>query len=591
MVDWIAENPTTMSEASGKGTKDWRYFVCNKEWQRRIPGVEVIGFSPAVRYRYVTPETSDSWYFSEFLDESGIELGGIEGPAADVIMSEFVPPSQEDLYQHIAGFGAPGPDGSHLSSVDIARVLKDLHRLESWGPQIEGLLDVQRLPKIKVPSRTSPGIRWKRLGYKTKRSALVQAVVESTRLVNRMVEEGKEYDVPPCGVAGRGKRVDINRDMSQTDRKDGRLIVMPDLVRHLIGSLGSSPYMSRLRNLDHSLGGVLLGMGPFQEQYQSISEWSQGANKFLFIDFKKFDQRIPRRLLLIVMKYIAGRFASGPGTKAYWRSEFRHLVETEIAMPDGCVYRKKRGVASGDPWTSLAGSYANFIILKMACDKLGLKVKIWTFGDDSVVAVYDWAGQYDLLAEVSRIAWEMWGMVTSKEKSYSSDHLVDIDDNPRPRVGGSFLSMYFLQTEMGVRPTRPLQDMYELMLKPEKCRNSLEWEVVRTSMAYLVFYYNSDARFVLEEYWTWLHRKFKIPELTGTAEDLETLREMDIPWSSFKMEWLNRLPFSGEVELMYKYGHTKFFAPVLWATWYHGDGDVLGNHLVNDPRLYVDPPD
>ncbi|ALO50135.1 67 kDa protein [Penicillium janczewskii Beauveria bassiana-like virus 1] len=583
MVDWIAENPTTVSEASGKGVKEWRYFLRRSDFSRRIPGVRCLGYSPAVRYKYVQPETEDSSLFSDFLDDPTVSFGDIDGPSRDVVMSEFVPPTEDDLYQHVGGFGAPGPDGSHMSGLDLAQLFEELSRLEHWGPQIEGLLDVQLLPKIKVPSSTSPGIRWKKLGYKTKRQALVPATVEATMMVNRMVEEEREYDVPPCGVAGRGKRVDSNRDLSVSDRKDGRLIVMPDLCRHLIGSLGSAPYMARLRSLDHSGGGVMLGMGPFQDQYQQIAEWAKGATSYAFIDFKKFDQRIPRRLLRAVMNHISTRFRTGPGTKAYWSSEMRQLIETEIAMPDGTVYKKQRGVASGDPWTSLADSYANWIILKRVFNRLGLEVKIWTFGDDSVVAVYGPPFQGDLMAAIGRSAWEEFGMVVSKEKSYVTDVMVDIDDDPEPKKSGSFLSMYFLWTEMGVRPTRPLQDLYELMLKPERCRGDVEWEVVRTSMAYLTFYYNSNARYVLREYWDWLHRRFRIPELTGTVRDLELLREMDIPWSSFKLEWLNRLPLDPEVELMYKYGHTKFFPPTLWAHWYSSwDDDPSGNDLIRD---------
>ncbi|AKC57301.1 putative RNA-dependent RNA polymerase [Beauveria bassiana RNA virus 1] len=585
MVDWIAENPSTVSEASGNGVKEWRFFLKHCSWQRRLPGVISLGHSPAVRYRYVQPETSPSFLFSKFLDESQSSLGGIEGPARDVLFSEFVPPSEDDLFEHIAGFGEPGPDGSHLPGSDFAQLFRELRRLEQWDVPISGLLDATMLPKIRVPSATSPGIRWKKLGYKTKRQALVPAVVEATRALKRMVEEEVAYTVPPCGVAGRGKRVNILEGGSRKGKKDGRLIVMPDLVRHLLGSLGSAPYMSRLRGMDHSGGGVLLGMGPFQDQYQMIADWAAGASAFCFIDFKKFDQRVPRRLLRGVMDHIRSAFVGEPGSRAYWESEFRHLVDTEIAMPDGSCYRKRRGVASGDPWTSLAGSYANWIILKWVFLKLGLEVKIWTFGDDSVVAIYGQVDTEGLMSQVVRLAWEGFGMNVSRDKSYVTRHLVDIADDPEPQKAGSFLSMYFLQTPMGVRPTRPLQDMYELLLKPEKCRGTVEWEVVRTSMAYLVFYYNETARYVLEEYWTWLHRVHRIPELTGTADDMALLREMDIPWSSFRMEWLNRLAFHGEVELMYKYGHTKFFPPVLWNAWYQQyDDSICGNEIVPDQR-------
>nr|BCH36649.1 RNA-dependent RNA polymerase [Aspergillus lentulus non-segmented dsRNA virus 1] len=577
MVDWIQENPTTVSEASGAGVKEWRFFLKPVKWQRDLPGVESLGQSPGVRYRYVQPATSNSQYFSGFLDERAKRLTGIEGPSVDVVMSEFVPPSEEDLYAHVAGFGRTGPDGSQISTITYAGLLRELREVEDWDHQIADWLEPRHLPKITVPTRTSPGIRWKKLGYKTKKQALMPAVVEATRILKGMLEGKGPYKVPPAGVAGRGKRVVTGTGRSGV-KKEGRLIVMPDLVRHLLGTLAAGPYMSELRKCRKEDGGVLLGMGPFSESYQQVSEWAAGAREFLFLDFTGFDQSIPSPLLRAAMAHVQSRFIAGPGTDSYWKSEFEHLVNTEIAMPDGCVYKKKRGVASGDPWTSLADSYANWIALTHISHLLGLKVKVWTFGDDSIVAVYDGPAYGDLVGEFRTLAYDCFGMDVSSKKSYRSRVLVDIEDNPEPKQSGSFLSLYFLQTPMGVRPTRPLQDLYEMFLVPEKNRGDLGWEIVRTSMAYMTFYYNETARYVLEEYWDYLHERYKVPQLRGTADDLALLREMDIPWSSFRWEWLNRLPRPGEVELMYKYGHVGFFQPAQWGVVYSKwDTDTLGN--------------
>jgi len=391
ILDWITENPTTMSEASGHGVKEWRFFLSPCKWAKDLPGVDCLGMSGAVRYRYVQPETSNSRYFSSFLDERATHLSGLPGPDLSIINSEFVPPSFDDLYTHIKGFGLRNPDVRTVSSTTYAGLFRELAGVERWGPRISGWLDPRVFPKISVPSRTSPGIRWKRLGYKTKRQALMPAVVEATKVLERMVNSGETYDVPPCGVAGRGKRMDINRDHNAEGKKEGRLIVMPDLVRHLMGTLASGPYMAECKRLPKEDGGILLGTGPFSESYQDIWNWCGDADHYLFIDFKGFDARVPSELLSRVMDHVATRFEPGRGTRAYWDSEFKQLVKTEIAMPDGVVYRKQQGVASGDPWTSIAGSYANWIILKRCMNALGVRCKIWTFGDDSVVAIYDGA--------------------------------------------------------------------------------------------------------------------------------------------------------------------------------------------------------
>lgn len=579
MVDWIMEHPATMSEASGTVAREWKFFLDPHANHRHIGGISFIGHSPALWYKYVKPQTEFSHFFSQFLDDRGNELSGVEPPSADVVMSEFVPPSERDLYKHLEGFGVGGGCTTRVPQGTIARLFKELDALENWGPQFADWMSTSLLSQVMVPTRTSPGVRWKKMGYRTKKEALMPATLEAARVLKRMQDVGGKYEVPPCGVAGRGKRVDSSRPLDGKDRKEGRFIVMPDLVRHLLGSMASGPYMHRLRSTDKSNGGVLLGMGPFSESYADIAKWTKGAKSFAFLDFKKFDQRVPRFLLRKVMKHISSRFDKIPGFKDYWESEFDQLVDTKIAMPNGCVYQKRRGVASGDPWTSIAGSYANWIILKACCEQVGLDVKVWTFGDDSVIAIYNDAPE-DVIDQLTQAAWRMFGMVVSREKSYTTSHLVDIEGDPEPQKSGSFLSLYFLMTEFGVRPTRPLQDLYELFLVPERNRGTVEWECARTAAAYLTFYYNPNARYVLEEYWDWLHAAHKVPQLTGTSMDLQLLRELDIPWACFKLEWLTRLPRPGEVELMYKYGHTGFYPPALWGAWYAKyDKDVCGNTL------------
>ncbi|QAB47444.1 putative RNA-dependent RNA polymerase [Combu double-strand RNA mycovirus] len=583
IVDWITENPTTASEASGAGVPSWRYALEEISDAVVIPGVDSVGYSRSLKYKYVQPYTHNSRPFAQFLDKRSANLAGLEGPSRDVILSEFVPPSVRDLYEHISGYGLPGPDGSLVSDSEFALLLRELATIERRQSRISGWLDPAMLPKISVPSNTSPGIRWKKLGYRSKKDALMPALVEATRMVKRMVESGEEYSVPPCAVAGRGKRVQIDRDTSGT-RKEGRLIVMPDLARHLVGTMASGTLASETKRVDKSEGGILLGMGPFSDSYSQISQWCEGAGSFLFLDFKGFDQKVPARVLSKAFLHMQSAFEKEPGSAAYWRSEFRQLVHTEVVMPGGYVYRKHRGVASGDPWTSLAGSYSNWLMLSVIAKRLGIKTKIWTFGDDSIIAIW---GSHPprILDRFKEMAWDLFGMVVSAEKSYYSRNLTDIESSPTEKVSGSFLSMYFLETPMGVRPTRPLQDVYELMLVPERVRDDIGWEIVRTSMAYLVFYYNEDARYLLEEYWDYLHSEYRVPELTGSSRDIELLRQMDIPWSSFKLEWLNRLPWPGEVELLYKYGHTGFHVPILWGVWYSGDDDPYGNQLSFDPRV------
>lgn len=571
IIDWIIQHPSTVSEARGnRDIGNWQYNLKNWSSAPRVPGVRYVGSSRSLAYRYVQPETDVSKDFLLFLEDSSLINRLVPGPTPDVTMSEFVPPGDDDLWKHIQGFGENQIGWRQSLEVPLTEMINDLGHLEDERPIITDWFKPDMLAKIKVPGATSPGIRWKKLGYRSKREAIVQASIEARRIMGRMIECGERYEAPPCAVAGRGKRVLMDRP-DDPDRKEGRLIVMPDLVRHLLGMMAVQPYMANQKRFAKHNGGIMLGMGPFNEGYQRIAEWAADADAYMFIDFKKFDQRVPRQVLRAAMKHVTRGFQKDRGTGAYWASEFRHLVDTKIAMPDGSVYQKQMGVASGDPWTSIIGSYANWIMINAALKSLGIKThKTWTFGDDSLIALYGSHGDLDTLKDrVSEKLSELFGMKVSKEKSYVSRHLVGISEEPEERQTGSFLSMYFLQTSAGIMPTRPLQDLYELFLKPERNRGTVEWEVVRTSMAYLIFYWNDNARIILEDYWQYLHTRYKIPVLTGTADDLRLLREMDIPFHLFKREWLNRLPSDFEVINMYKYGHSRFFSPTMWGITYH----------------------
>jgi len=463
----------------------------------------------------------------------------------------------------VFGYGIDRLRGDLFSDSEIDVALDYLLDIEGPFIPVDDWLTRSALSSFRVPAGTSPGVRSKRLGFRTKRDALLPALLEASVILERMKMGEEKYRVPPCGVAGRGKRIDIR---TAKVGKQGRLIVIPDIVRHLMGQLGSRPMMRLLYKFNKERGGVLLGWGPFSGNYQKIASWCEGATGFMFLDFKKFDQTVPARLIEAAFAHIRIHFSECPGSTGYWASEYEQLVNTEIVLPDGSVYRKDKGVASGDPWTSVVGSYVNWLVLHICLFKLRGKVdfKIWTFGDDSIVCFY---GTPTGLEELSRLV-AQWGMEVSPEKSYITESLATTDPNPSPGSSGSFLSNYFLKTPMGVRPTRPLSDLIELMSIPEANVGTVEWEVIRTAAMYVGFYYNPVANSILRSYWEWLHTKFKIPDVQPGISLYRVLRENDIPWEEFNVSWLARLPEDFELELLYRDGHTDVVAPCLLATIY-----------------------
>jgi hypothetical protein len=356
------------------------------------------------------------------------------------------------------------------------------------------------------------------------------------------------YATPLCGVAGRGKLVDKtgywledNVD-SENNKSDGRMIVMPDLVRHLIGSLGSKPMFRMIKETNKRNGGIMLGLGPFGGNWEWLSGILTGGTSYLCLDFKSFDSTIPDWLITEAFTIVKSHFKSVDGDEAYWNAEYRHLVHTQIVLPDGKIYKKQRGVASGDPWTSVIGSYCTWIVIQHCLNVLGISGDIFVFGDDSIIKIDSHSLDELEISKFDDIVWNSFGMRVNMKKSYKTDvlHVPYQDDIGSDSV--SFLGNHFLQDGPRVFPIRPYYDLFELMLNPERGRNEIEWELMRTVAMYINFYYNERARYLIEDYWDSLHEKYAIPTNFSSATLHKTLERYDIPYEDFKKSWLTKLP-------------------------------------------------
>lgn len=548
VVSYISSNPSTVSEARDPGSmRDFRYEI-NSSRVLKIDGIVCLGFCRALKYRYEEPETSISSYFSDFLVEYNLSEDQVEGPSVETLSSEFRPPSLSDFKKHLESFGVGRPDGESVSLTLISKALARMDAAEFDLPVIDDWLRPDAVFSVRVPYATSPGVRWKKLGYLTKKDALPSASVEASEVIDRIISDDLIYQVPPCSVGGRGKRTSILEGASGEARKEGRLILIPDLVRHLVGSLASQPLTKSVRHCSKVLGGVLLGGSPFYGMYDKIAKWTSSSIYFFFLDFKGFDQSLSARAIILAFQHIRAKFSDCDGADTYWEAEYLQLVHTRIVLPSGYVYTKGRGVASGDPWTSLVGSYANWLMLETVLLELGVIARVWTFGDDSIIAID--SGGIPTLEALSYLLYERWGVTVSTKKSYGCERLLGLTDTPMPAECGSFLSNYFCLDGGTVVPIRPIQDLYELMIIPERNKGTVEWEIARTCMAYITFYFNPEARFVIESYWDYLHDTYEVIDLKKSWITSE-LRYWDIPWDSFRLSWLVTLPNHSEVLSLY----------------------------------------
>jgi hypothetical protein len=440
--------------------------------------------------------------------------------------------------------------------------VKRIERLEGWEVGA-GSLTLMDIAAVRVPAQSSPGLRWRKLGFTTKKHALPMAAVEATRILKGMRECSSQlYDVPPCKIGGRGKLV--GPDKVGTG-KDGRLIVIPDLVRHLLGSIGSKPYTWALKTKPKEQGGVMLGMGPFSSNYDRLARYNKLNTSFLMMDFSSFDSTVPSWLIRAALRLVLSRFKDLP--PKYFDSEFRQLVNTRIAFPNGEVISKKGGIASGDPWTSIIGSYCNWIALDITMHHFGLESNIWVFGDDSLIGLKSLPPRVSV-GDITDYLFSTFGLVAKPAQTWLTQQFFSSSDSP-DGTSVCFLSSCFLKTPSCTVPVRSTEDMHNLLLHPESNPEDYVWEMVRVTALYLLYFFNRDAADHLFWYWTWLHKKFDVPDYKLIRRHhLGSLRELGFDPRHFDCSWLVTLPDPTEIISLYLYGYRTFFLPALGRSIY-----------------------
>lgn len=415
--------------------------------------------------------------------------------------------------------------------------------------------------------RSYPGLRWKKNNFDSKQEAMLPAFNECVTLINRMkrkcnssyIKEKYACDnrspfyvmddgtfVPkfiPATVATRGKRVPIGQ-VGNLKRK-GRMIVMPDTTYHMLCSLFAMHVKELLRSNSDVEGRAMLGFSTFHSNYNNLYASVYDADLFLSIDFSGFDQTIPKNCLIVMLDELLTRFNHGDSTwfkKSMRQVIIDNFISNEIALPDGLIVKKDRGISSGDPLTSSFGGLFNLIATRVILRLMGHTFKNFAFGDDGLIAIYlnrdnvlsrtssnhvhdngrefffkkkSWAElglkkpkhtRFDFKL-MERMFYEIFGLEIKASATKISSHLSFTLHEGDTNV--DFLSNYFIKADVsneyfGFVPFRPISDLIQQLCTPEIYRPDNDWRFLRLQSLYLLYYYNLDAIHLIMNYYNYL---------------------------------------------------------------------------------------
>lgn len=123
------------------------------------------------------------------------------------------------------------------------------------------------------------------------------------------------------------------------------------------------------------------------------------AEKRTSVDFSAYDATCNSRLLNIIFEELENLFPSGiRGLVKDFTAIKDCFINSQIIMPDGFVYRKDHGVASGSSFTNVVDTIYNYAATKVACANLKIDIddrNSFFMGDDSSLLFINGDGDYD----------------------------------------------------------------------------------------------------------------------------------------------------------------------------------------------------
>lgn len=136
-------------------------------------------------------------------------------------------------------------------------------------------------------------------------------------------------------------------------------------------------------------------------------------------DYSKFDSSLPAKLIDASFEILRTWFDFNEAEEEVWDKVVNYFIHTPILMPDGFVYMKHRGVASGSYFTQLVGSIANFIATQyMALSVFHRTIdvdKILLLGDDIIFGYPDLVPMHKFAVVCKQL-----GMTINEQKSVIS---------------------------------------------------------------------------------------------------------------------------------------------------------------------------
>jgi hypothetical protein len=341
-------------------------------------------------------------------------------------------------------------------------------------PETEQVFEISRQlfihKKIAAPDGN---VYWPAAGVTfmgSKKGDVMEEIYHEARwLGHRMKQDGKgSFDpsrtrFPPCVAGQRGAMSDAS------DPKTRLVWVYPAEMLTIEGFYAPRMYHQYMQD-SHS---PMLNGKSSQRLY---TEWCVGlreGEKLYGLDISAFDANVPAWMIYaafdilkqnVDFEHFQGEKVSKQDRQKWsnvWNGMVWYFVNTPLLMPDGRMFRKRRGVPSGSWFTQMIDSVVNDILIRYLTEQQGCEIRaLRVLGDDSAFR----SGDHFDLVEASSDAQDV-GFTFHPDKCE-----VSTDPNDFKLLGTKYRDGH---------AHRPTEEWFKLALYPESTVPNVEISLSR----------------------------------------------------------------------------------------------------------------
>nr|AGW51759.1 RNA-dependent RNA polymerase-like protein [uncultured virus]AGW51777.1 RNA-dependent RNA polymerase-like protein [uncultured virus] len=308
--------------------------------------------------------------------------------------------------------------------------------------------------------RSSPGLPWINLGFKTKGQVIAGAKErQSIRRFWHCVKEGRHPLAPDCLAHVRSHIVEESEEKIRAVWGYPATVTIGEAVFAL-------PLIEAYKDRKHKV--IAYGYEPLKGGFKRLLARFLGFPEYHALDFKAFDKTIPAPLIRVafdilldnidLIEYQDYGVANAKKMATMWAYIVNYFINTPIRLANGERYQKNSGVASGSYFTQLIDSVVNAILLNwIAIEQTGEYPSDYvTMGDDSIVAFREHISLEAIAEQLGTIGMQLNVKKSSITKEISEVKFIGYEINSgRPRRDPEPLLASLLFPE---RPDRNLQD-------------------------------------------------------------------------------------------------------------------------------------